>query len=341
MKKLLALALSISMALTLAACGAGNNSPSGSSTSSKSNASSSVGNSSSDKVVNVDFPTRTIEIVVSGTSGSESDMTARAYAKWLEEKWGVSVIVSVVSGNTPGSIHQVSDADPDGYSVLLINDSFFTSLVQGAHDVTLDDLSLLGIVQQADAQVLVVDKSKGWKTLDDYKAACEANPDNITLAVAFGSNSLVMGEMFRAAGIPCRLADSDGGADRVAQLLGGHVDSALNGLSLVKDYIESGDWIPLCILNEERSANFPDIPTAKEQGYDVVYPTRHIMALPADVPDEIYNMWADALEEIANDPEFKDYLMETSLSQAVFIPADEARGIYDEIMPMLEEFLGG
>ena len=331
MKKLLALFLAASMALSVSAC-SNQTSPGGSS-----NASDSAGDSS---VETVDYPTRTIEIVVSGTAGSESDLTARAYAKELEERWGVSVIVSVVSGNTAGAIHQVSDAEPDGYTVLFINDTFLSSLAQGGHDVTLDQMSLLGIVQQSDAQVLVAPTSSGWENLDDYKAACEADPDNITMAVSFGATSMAMGEMFRQAGIPCRLVDSDGGSDRVAKLLGGHVDSALNGLSLVQDYVESGEWVPLCILNEERSTRFPDIPTAVEQGYDVVFPTRHFMALPGDTPQEIYDMWVEALSEIANDPEFQDELMETAMSEAVFIPADESKEIFDELMPVLEEVLG-
>ncbi len=288
---------------------------------------------------NVNYPNRTIELVVPGTVGQDSDISARLYAEELSKLWKVPVIVNVIS-NTPSAIRLVHEAKPDGYMALMMNDAFFTNVAQRTIDFGIEDMTLLGIVEQSDGQVLVSRSELGWKNLDDLKEACDKEPDTYTVAVAFGATTVVMGKMLVNEGIQCRLVDSSGGADRIASMLGKHIDAAFLVWSSAKEYVENGQWNVLCILNPERSKVAPEIPTAIEQGYNAEFPTRHFIALTGGVNDDIIRTWNEALSSISNNPDFQELMFEKLFATACFIGKEESLRIFNSRQPLLNEILG-
>jgi len=97
-----------------------------------------------------------------------------------------------------------------------------------------------------------------------------------------------------------------GGAPGVQAVLGGHIDMVPASLSSVMAHFESGDMRGLAVFNEERDPAVPDVPTAKEQGYDVVGNPFTGLAVAEGVPEEAIETLRATLAETMADPEFQE-----------------------------------
>ncbi len=284
------------------------------------------------------YPTRSVEILVPAAPGGNTDMVPRTYAKYLEKLWDVPIVITNMKSQTALCCIQTHDAEPDGYTLVTNTDSPFIEYASGGIEFPIDELSIIGIWGEFPGPILVVNSTSGWKTIEDFKAACEAKPDTLTIATNYTGNTRVMAEMLKKNGLNFRIVDSEGGSDRQAKILGGHVDAVLLSWSECKDYIASGELTALCCLDTERCSDYPDIPTAQELGYNVVYPTRHFLSTTPGVDKRIIKIWEDALIEISNDPDFQAEMRETVGANAVFRNAAETMAIYGELTPLFDEY---
>lgn len=105
-----------------------------------------------------------------------------------------------------------------------------------------------------------------------------------------------------------------GGGEAVTQALGGHVNAFVGDISEVVSFIESGDLRPLAILSEERlPGELANIPTAKEQGIDIIAPNWRGFYMPAGISDDAYEWWVDTLQTLYTSEEWKDVMDQNGL----------------------------
>lgn len=159
---------------------------------------------------------------------------------------------------------------------------------------------------------IAVRSDSPYKTLDDLVAAIKADPSKVVI----GSGGTVGGQdwmqtalLARAAGIdPTRLryVAMEGGGELATALLGGHIQVASTDISDSVPHIASGDMRILAVLSEERlpNATVSDIPTAKEQGYDVVWPVIRGFYVGPKISDEAYAWWKNAFDQLLASDEF-------------------------------------
>jgi tripartite-type tricarboxylate transporter receptor subunit TctC len=284
-------------------------------------------------------PAGTVEILTPGAPGGDQDLGARAYARALSDLWGVSAVVTNITGDA-SALYTIQDSQPDGMRVLYYTDAFILNIANGTVDMKIEDITVTAIAGQLDGQVLVCRRDLGWKNLKDMKAACDAQPDKYITSIAFGKTTQIMGQMLLNAGMKTRLADSDGGADRIAKLLGKFVDTAYSSYDAAKKYIDNGDFVALAIVQENRSNVCPDIPTAIEQGFDVVFPTIHFFLMPPNVPKEILASWNDAIKGLAQNTAFADGLAKTCLGlQAKYVASTDVKPYIDRIVDYVEKYI--
>jgi tripartite-type tricarboxylate transporter receptor subunit TctC len=248
----------------------------------------------------LDWPKKTIQIIVPFNPGGDTDFNARTYAKYLEKELGQSLVVVNVSGNggTVGS-RKVKDAKPDGYTVLFYHTAMQVNEASGMVDYGFKDFEIAGIAAKNPGDIITVSKDSPYKTLKDLVEASKKNPGQIKIAGNTGATTYLTGTMLNASGAQLNIVDSGGATDRIAALKGGHIDAIPNPYGTVKPYLESGDFRALAVITEERNPKFPDIPTAKEQGYDVVLPIAYFFAFPKGTPEEIVDKFSKAVEKIA------------------------------------------
>jgi tripartite-type tricarboxylate transporter receptor subunit TctC len=134
----------------------------------------------------------------------------------------------------------------------------------------------------------------------------KANPGQLRYSNVYGSvTHYVSVKMQEALGV--ELKDLDVGssnADRVVALLGGQVDVLAANYITIQDYIESGEFVVMGILADERIPTLPDVPTFKEQGYDVVSLKVYTYAFPKGTDSAIIEKFDAAMEKVSKNEEF-------------------------------------
>ncbi len=161
---------------------------------------------------------------------------------------------------------------------------------------------------------IAVRSDSEFQTLDDLVAALKADPGKVVI----GSGGTVGGQdwmqtalIARAAGIdPSRLryVAMEGGGELATALLGGHIQVASTDISDSVPHIESGSMRILAIMSEERlpGASVADIPTAKEQGYDVTWPVIRGFYMGPRVSDADYAWWKNTFDELLASEDFAE-----------------------------------
>ncbi len=337
MKKVLTLILVLMLILSVAGCGNTSTSPSPSE--GQSSASSAPA-----KLEANSWPKKPIQVIVPYSPGGDSDFNARAYAKRLEKELGQPVVVSNMAGNggAVGS-RKVKESEPDGYTVLAYHVSMFVNQAIGATDYGLEAFEVAAISGRNGGSVVTVNAKSPYKTLKDLMDASASEPGELTFAANIGASTSVMANAFNRAGGAFNLVDLGDASQRVAALMGGHVDVIPNSLGTAIPYIESGDFRALAIIEDERNPLYPELPTAIEQGYDASLPIFYFFAFPDGTPQEIVDKFANAVEKVNRMPDYQDEIKTAFLQTPYFVKGEEAKTILEkqqeEILAMKDELL--
>lgn len=159
---------------------------------------------------------------------------------------------------------------------------------------------------------LAVRQDSPYKTLDDLVTALKDNPGKVVIGSGgtVGSQDWMQTALIaRAAGInprELRYVAMEGGGELATALLGGHIQVASTDISDSVPHIESGDMRILAVFSEERLPGnvVESIPTAKEQGFDVVWPVIRGFYLGPKVSDEAYTWWKNAFDQLLASEDF-------------------------------------
>jgi putative tricarboxylic transport membrane protein len=114
----------------------------------------------------------------------------------------------------------------------------------------------------------------------------------------------------------------DGGADAITQTIGGFTQAMTGDMSEIVGFVNSGEVRILAVMSEERVPGFEDIPTAKEQGYDVVAVNWRGLYVPGGISDEDFQKWADRLQAVADSDEWKAAMAENGLAPFTKVGGD-------------------
>jgi len=208
--------------------------------------------------------------------------------------------------------HVVAERSTDADLIVAASSATSTRLAQNAYaGMTADQVRFVGAIG-ADPGVIVVAADSPYQSLTDLVDAIKANPGEI----AFAGGSAVGGfdhlkplMILQRAGImdvrAIKYIGVDGGADAITQTVGGFTQAMTGDMSEIVGFLKSGDVRALAVLTEERVPGFENIPTAMEQGIDVVAVNWRGLYIPKDVSDETFNTWADRLQKVADSAEWK------------------------------------
>jgi tripartite-type tricarboxylate transporter receptor subunit TctC len=276
-----------------------------------------------------DYPKKTIQIVVAARAGGDTDAQGRRFAKYLEKELGKPVIITNIPGasSTIGS-QFVLDAQPDGYTVNFLNPETFGPRFFGLSDYGVSSFDIVGIGAFDDTLIFCTRKGSPYPTLEALVNAAKANPGKIELpAMQPGGYSFMSAVLFeRSLGVRFNLTDIASNNEKIVQLLAGKIDVMGNQYGFVKDYIDKGDFIPYCLLADERNPEFPNVPTMKELGYSIGITTvakYFYFSMPKGTNKAIVDKFAAALKRVVENPE---YIAEANevLTRPYFMGPEEA-----------------
>ena len=253
------------------------------------------------------YPTQPITVVVPAGAGGDTDINARTLGKYLEKELGQPVVISNVSGagGSTGA-REVLDADADGHTVLFFHNSLLLNRILGLVDFSYDTFELAGIAVLDEGNTFMVNGESQFEDLQDLVEYARANPGEVTIATEVGGfTHLQLLALEQDQGIELNIVDVGGAADKIAALLGGHVDVNPTSLGLVNEYVESGDMRTLGIMAADRVDLMPDVPTFIEQGVNSSFEKFFFFGFPPETPAEIVEAFSKAMENVVNDADYR------------------------------------
>ncbi len=293
------------------------------------------------------YPTKPITLVCQFAAGGSTDLLARALANSLTKRLGQPVVVEnkVGASGTIGT-DAVLKSKPDGYTLLTTSTGNFTStpLVQKVpYDPNKDVKHIINIATHQ--IILVVHADSPWKTAEEFIAYVKANPGK----VKYGQNSpggtthMAMESFRKAAALDMKMVPFGGGAaEVVAALLGKHVDVGVMHPQEAGEHLKTGKLRALIVFADKRIKPLPDVPTAKEKGFNVVMGVTKGICGPAGLPDDVVKILHDNLKAIMEEEEFKAAAKKTGdLDYLQYMSGDDTakflQNMYKEMAPLIKE----
>ncbi len=266
-----------------------------------------------------DYPEKAIEVIIPANPGGDTDTTVRAITQSLTEILGQPVVVTNMSGGAGSvALTEVLNRPADGYTVFYHHVDTLLLELLGRMDKGWkweNVLDIASVTGGGNTYCLFVrkDNKKGLKTFEDVVKYAKANPGELTYAVEMGGTLHMHAlAMMQALGIEVDCIDLGSASDRNVAFLGGQVDVLEALYSQGKEYIKTGDFIPLCVLGNERNENFKEIPASKELGFPFAAEWFYFFGFKKGTDPEIEKKFTEAVG--------KAVLME---------PYTKALGLYD------------
>ena len=265
------------------------------------------------------------ECIAPANPGGGWDFTCRQIGKIMHDIGAVDSPIQVTNmagaGGGLAFTHVVTERNTDADLIVAASSATTTRLAQNAYaGMTADQVRFVGAIG-ADPGVIVVAANSKYQSLNDLIEDVRANPGQ----VAFAGGSAVGGfdhikplMIFQRSGISdvraIKYIGVDGGADAITQTVGGFTQAMTGDMSEIVGFLKSGDVRALAVLTDERVPGFESIPTAVEQGVDVVAVNWRGLYVPKGVSDDVFNQWAERLQAVADSAEWKEAMAANGLA---------------------------
>lgn len=260
---------------------------------------------------NAAYPEQPINMIVAYAPGGGTDIIARVLARYIERYLGNDAKVVVL--NRPGAggaigFGALASAPPDGYTIGFINTpNVLTIPIERKATFTWQSFDLLGNVID-DPGNFSVHAENPIKNLGELAAYAKANPGATTVGTTgLGSDDHLAMLLFeRAAGVKMNHIPFKGAAEVHASIASRQIVVAAMNVGEALQYAKGGT--PLRNLGQmsvARTTLAPNLPTFKEQGYDIVLASLRGVAAPKGLPPAVRDSLVKAIERSVNDPQFQ------------------------------------
>lgn len=290
-----------------------------------------------------EFPSRPVRIIVPAAPGGSFDALARILANGLSQRWPQRVIVE----NRPGGggnigAGAVANASPDGYTLLVWNDSL---LINPAlfKDVPFDpkrDFTPLSL-SLFSPNVLVAHPSAKLANFADFMRAAKMNPGKINYASpGNGSPGHLSAEILKnVAKIDIVHVPYRGAGPAILDLIAGHVPLGMVAVAGAINHIKSGALVGLAVTSKERVKSLPDVPTIAECGLpDYQVNAFHGVFAPANIPPPIAKKLEQDITAVLKDPEVSKKLVDLGFDPVAGSGA-ELKDIIDRDLPVWRDIV--
>jgi tripartite-type tricarboxylate transporter receptor subunit TctC len=258
------------------------------------------------------FPDRPIRLIIPWAAGGPADAGFRILAQSVSKKLGQQVIVDNKAGASGimGAI-ALQEAKPDGYTISQMHMSVLRQPLLNKQ-LTYNPVNDLTYILQITGFIMgvVVKADAPWKTLPELLAYAKANPGKLNWGtLGIGSTQHLAMERVGLAqgGLSWTHAPYRGTADTLRALLGGEIDFASESSGWAP-MVEAGQLRLLAVFTAQRAKRFPNVPTVKELGIDVVIDSPGGLIGPKGMDPAVVAVLADAFRAAAQEPEHLKFL---------------------------------
>ena len=260
------------------------------------------------------FPTRPVTLVIPFPPGSATDAMGRAMAVSAAKALGQNIIVT----NQPGAAGTLAagslavSGNPDGYTVAIVPASLFR--VPHVSKVSYDPIKDLTYIMNFSGYTfaLVVPQDSPWKSLGEFIAYARANPGKVSVGASGTGSSGHVATHF--------LSQKSGAEITFVPFMGGHINAVIDGGWAQIEKQAKGRV--LAMFSDRRLPRLPDVPTAREAGFDVVTSSPIGLVGPKGMDPKVVKVLHDAFKVSLADPQYRRMLELYDLADA-YMPGDE------------------
>jgi tripartite-type tricarboxylate transporter receptor subunit TctC len=280
------------------------------------------------------FPTKPVNLIVPWPAGGSSDLAMRAFAEAAQKHLGQSIVIENKPGasGTLGPAQMAATAKPDGYTVAQMPITVFRLpyMTKTTFDPTKDFTYVAGLTGYTFG--VVVNSKSPWKTFQELIAYAKANPGKVKYGTPGTGTSLHIGmeQIAKQTGAKWTQVPFKGAAETNAALLGEHVDAVADSTGW-RALVQSGDFRLLVTWGAERTKNWPDVPTLKELGINLVANSPYGIAGPKGMDPKVVAVLHDAFAKAVKEPVYLESLRSFDQELAYLNAADYAKHAADQI----------
>lgn len=301
-----------------------------------------VAGSMSATVLAADYPEKDITVIVPKGAGGGTDTAARGLLQYMQEQLeGANFVVTNKpdGGGVTGMV-ETSAAKADGYTLGMVTVELSMFPWQEKCPVTPENYESICAPIAAPAG-LIIPADAEYGTLEEFVAYCQEHPGEVQV----GNSG--MGAIWHVAAVDFEnkfevelkhIPYPNGSADIAAALAGGHIDATIADPSSYKSQIEAGEMKLLAVASEERSSIYPDAPTFKELGYDMVIRAWASLVAPVGTPEEVLTVLRDAAAAACESEEYKEYFANQGIDPQNII-GEDCQTMMEEDYEMFGELL--
>lgn len=252
------------------------------------------------------YPTKPIELVVPFGPGGSADISARKLADLAKSTLGQQIQVrNVPKGGGAVAYNQVKNAKPDGYTAIWASGAVNTLAASGNIDFNYEAFKQVGIVA-TETVTLAVANDAPWKNLKEFMQAAKDRQMKVGNSGLGSFTHITSFALADAAGVKFKHIPF-GDTLAFTQVLGGQIDASVQHPAEILDQWKAGKLRILTVTSPEPLAAYKGVPTAKEQGYDVVMTQWRGISMPKDTPGDDVQKLEDSFTKAANSDEWKKF----------------------------------
>lgn len=284
------------------------------------------------------YPARDVTIIVPFGAGGGSDVLSRTIANVLREL--KLVPVNLLVENRPGSsgaigYTYVARQAANPYALATVSVSFFTTPLLGASEVTYKDFTPVAAIAMS-PYIMAVRAASPLKSFEEVKKARRLT----TGTVGVVSDPVLLARMLQnATGVTIDTVPFDGEGEVMTAVLGGHIDFMLGNPGEVLPQIEAGTLRPIAVSTGARLQSLSNTPSFMELGYNIEHVQLRGVVMPPSVPAETVAFWENALQKVAESPEWKLEYLDRFRDEPRFVGSKEfgqvletTNGLYAKLM---------
>lgn len=253
------------------------------------------------------YPASRVTLVTHSSPGGGTDLFLRELSQHLGPIMKTSFAVENIRGGSGATaVANVAGGKADGSIFYGTTPTYIQTTLLSKPPVGYEGLDPIAIVF-IDPEVIYTRTESPHKTLADVINFARANPGKSRWGASNPASleRLAMERLARTTGVKVPIVSHEGGGDQMIGVLNGTYDIGVGEIQELKGQLEAGKIRLLAVLNEKRLDGLPNLPTAKEQGFNVVVTKFRGIAGPKGLSDEVAKAWEDGLRKALEVPAYK------------------------------------